>query len=86
MSDAPGSTPERQVSTFRKVMAAILDFLTVFLIGGFVIGSLTGGTTDGGFKLSGLPAVILFVLIAAYFWVGYRYSGGTLWQRILRTR
>jgi hypothetical protein len=74
------------VPTWRKVLAAILDFFTIFFVGGFIIARLTGGTTDGGFNLQGLPAIILFGLIVAYFWVGYRYAGGTIWQRILKTR
>lgn len=69
----------------KKVFAAILDFLTVFIAGGLVIGELTGGLTDGGFKLEGVPALILFALIIAYFVIGAR-TGGTLWQRILKTR
>ncbi len=32
----------KPVSTWRKVFAAILDFLTVFLAGGYVIGYSTG--------------------------------------------
>ncbi len=71
---------------FRIVLAAILDFFTILSAGGYVIGKLTGGTTDGGFELNGWPALVLFALIAAYFWLGSRYAGGTLWQRILRTR
>ena len=67
----------------KKVFAAILDFLTVFIIGGIVIGKLTGGMTDEGFKLEGVPALILFALIIAYFVIG-RKTGGTLWQRILK--
>jgi hypothetical protein len=74
------------VPTWRKVLAAVLDFFTVFLVGGFVIAWLTGERTDGGFNLQGLPAVILFALIVAYFAVGHRYAGGTIWQRIFRTR
>jgi len=83
MSDTGTAKP---VSTARKVFAAILDFLTVFFIGGFIIGSLTGGTTESGFNLNGIPALILFALIIIYFVVGYKYAGGTLWQRILRAR
>lgn len=72
---------------WRKVLAAILDFLTVFLVGGFVIGYLAGGMTpEGGFELSGAPALILFVLIAVYFVVFTKFLGGTLWQRVLHTR
>lgn len=70
---------------WRKVVAAILDFITVFAAGGWAIARLTGNTTEGGFELNGMPALILFALIAAYFWIGSRYLGGTIWQRILRT-
>ena len=72
------------VSTWRKVLAGILDFLTVFFVGGFVIGKLTGNLTDDGFKLEGLPALVLFALVIVYFVVGRKYLGGTIWQRILR--
>jgi DMSO reductase anchor subunit len=74
------------VPTWRKVIAAILDFLTVFLVGGFAIASLLGGRTEGGFELQGWPALLLFALVVAYFVIGHRYAGGTIWQRILRTR
>jgi hypothetical protein len=74
------------VPTWRKAVAAILDFFTVFFVGGFIIASLAGGQTGGGFDLSGAPALLLFALIIAYFVIGYRYAGGTIWQRILKTR
>jgi hypothetical protein len=83
MSDTGTAAP---IPTWRKVLAAILDFFTVFFVGGYIIGSLTGNTTDSGFKLDGTPALILFALIIIYFVVGYKYAGGTLWQRILRAR
>ncbi|MFZ1816112.1 MAG: hypothetical protein WBO55_16445 [Rhizobiaceae bacterium] len=76
----------KSVPTWRKVVAAILDFLTVFSVGGYVIAKLTGNTTDGGFELNGMPALVLFAVVIAYFWLGSKYAGGTLWQRILRTR
>lgn len=71
---------------FRIILAAILDFITIFAIGGYIIAKLTGNTTDGGFELNGWPALLLFAIIIAYFWLGSRYAGGTLWQRIFRTR
>jgi hypothetical protein len=74
------------VPTWRKVLAAVLDVFTVFFVGGYAIGKLTGNVTDGGFKLEGLPALALFALIVAYFVIGYKYAGGTIWQRILRAR
>ena len=70
----------------RRVIAAILDFITVFFVGGFAIAYATGNMTAGGFKLEGSTAIVLFVLIAVYFFVFTRFLGGTLWQRILRTR
>jgi hypothetical protein len=74
------------VSTWRKVVAAILDFLTVFFIGGYVIGYANGNLTSEGFKLEGVPALILFAVIVVYFVAGSKYLGGTIWQRILRAR
>ena len=69
-------------STWKKVLAAILDFLTVFVGGGYLIALATGNTTDGGFELNGAPALIAFALIVAYFAMMPRF-GGTIWQRIL---
>jgi DMSO reductase anchor subunit len=73
------------VSTWRIVLAAILDFLTVFIVGGWLIALFTGNTTESGFNLSGWPALLLFGLVVAYFGVAKR-MGGTLWQRILCAR
>lgn len=75
--------PPVPIATWRKVLAAILDFLMVFFIGGYAIGYLTGNVTDDGFKLNGAPAFVLFALIAVYFVAGSKYLGGTIWQRIL---
>ncbi len=66
-------------------MAVILDFLTVFIGGGFAIAALTGDTTENGFSLEGGPAFLLFGVMAAYFILLPRV-GGTIWQRILKTR
>ncbi len=77
---------ERKVSQLRIVAAAILDFLTIFFIGGFIIARLTGNTTESGFQLNGLPALVLFAVIIAYFVIDSRYAGGTMWQRILKIR
>ena len=70
------------VPTWKKVVAAILDFLTVFVVVGFVIAAFTGDTTGNGFSLEGGPALVLFGLVVAYFVVLPRL-GGTIWQRIL---
>ena len=74
---------EKKTSKVKIVFAAILDFLTVFLVGGYVIAKLTGNTTEGGFSLEGGPALMLFALIIVYFVVLGKYAGGTIWQRVL---
>ena len=68
---------------WKRVLAVILDLITAFFAFGMAIGSATGDSTSGGFNLNGLPALVLFVLIAVYFFIGRRYAGGTLWDRIL---
>lgn len=83
MSDA---SDVKTVATWRKVVAAILDLITIFFAGGYVVGYLTGDLTPEGFSLEGGPALLLFALIAAYFVVFSKYLGGTLWQRILKAR
>lgn len=69
-------------STWKVVTAAILDFLLVFLGGGYIIAKLTGGVTENGFELNGAPAFALFALVVAYFVVMKRL-GGTLFKRLL---
>lgn len=76
----------KPVSTWRKVVAAILDFLFVLFVGGYAIGYMTGNLTDEGFNLTGGPALILFAIIILYFIVFTRYLGGTLFQRLLGAR
>lgn len=78
-----GETAPR-AATWKRVLASILDFFTVFFVAGYVIGLLTGNTTSTGFKLDGAPALALFAVIIAYFYFGRRHAGGTLWDRILR--
>ena len=85
MSQTVVSQP-KQVSTWRKVVAAILDFICVLMIGGYAIGYLTGNVSDEGFNLQGGPALLLFAIIVLYFVVFTRYLGGTVWQRLLGVR
>ena len=81
--DVPNAKP---VSTWRKVLAAIFDFITIFFAGGYAVGYLTGSLTPDGFELQGGPALLLFAVIVAYIVVFSKYLGGTLWQRILKAR
>ena len=77
---------ERKVGQGRIILAFILDLITSFLVLGYIIAKLTGNTTEGGFQLNGAPALVLFALVIAYFVVLGRYGGGTIWQRILKTK
>ncbi|KAA3512016.1 MULTISPECIES: hypothetical protein [Agrobacterium] len=79
-------TPARQPSTWRIVLAAILDFFTAFWIFGYLVALVFGGRTEDGFSLQGMPAVLVFALIVAYFLVFNRYLGGTIWKRILKAK
>ncbi len=83
MSEPAPSQPRKPAGTWRKVIAAILDFIFIFFVGGYVIGYLTGGLTEGGFKLNGGPAFLLFAVVVLYFIIFRRYLGGTLFQRLL---
>jgi hypothetical protein len=72
---------EERPKTWKVITAAILDFLFIFLFGGFLIAFFTGGLTDTGFKLNGWPALLLFALVILYF-LGMKRLGGTLFKRL----
>jgi len=74
------------IAHWRIILAAILDFFTAFFVIGTVVAYISGETTDEGFALKGASALALFALIVAYFVIGRKYLGGTLWQRILKAR
>lgn len=75
-----------QVSTWRVVLAFILDFFTAFLVIGYLVALLSGGLVEGGFQLSGGPALIAFVLIGLYFWGFPKLFGARIWQCILKAK
>lgn len=72
--------------TWKKVLAFLLDFFGSFWIFGLIIGWLTGNLTEGGFKLEGAPALLLFALMIAYFVLMNKYCGGTLGKRIFKIK
>ena len=88
MSMQVSTQPElrKPVATWRKVVAAILDFVFVFFIAGYAVGYATGNLTDSGFELKGGPALVVFALIALYFVAFTKFLGGTVWQRVLGAR
>ncbi|MFF2320426.1 hypothetical protein ACFVTJ_05180 [Agrobacterium sp. NPDC058088] len=76
----------KQPAAWRIILAFFLDFWTAFFAAGFLVATVAGGRTPGGFALNGAPAFIAFMLIIAYFVVLGRFFGGTLWQRLLKAR
>ncbi|MDR6632350.1 putative RDD family membrane protein YckC [Phyllobacterium sp. 1468] len=76
----------RGPATWRIVLAALLDFTTAFTVLGFIVATIFGGRTEGGFNLQGWPALLFFILIVAYFVVFNRFFGGTIWKHILGAR
>ncbi len=72
-------------ATWRLVIAFIFDLIGSFAGFGYVIATITGDTTDGGFELTGMPALILFAVVIAYMVLMPRF-GGRLFQRLLRAR
>lgn len=86
MSPSDQGAAVKPVSTWRKVVAAILDFIFVMMIAGYAIGYATGNVSEDGFDLKGGPAFLLFAIIILYFVVFTRYLGGTFWQRLLGVR
>ncbi len=86
MAEDQANSGQKPISRWRIILAAILDFFTAFFVFGYLVGSFTGETTDGGFQLNGMSALVAFALIVAYFWLGGKHFGGTIWQRILKAR
>ena len=83
----PDQTPPPLIKPFwRRGLAGFLDFVTVFFVGGYVIAKFTGETTSNGFELTGAPALIQFVVIFFYFYLGWEKLGGTIWQRSLKAK
>ena len=71
-----------RAAVWKRVLATILDLITVFSAAGYAIAKLTGNTTQDGFKLEGGPAFVLFGVTVAYFIIGRKIAGGTLWDRV----
>jgi hypothetical protein len=70
-------------AVWKRGLAATLDFFTAFAVFGWLIGHFTGHTTDNGFNLTGGWALLFAAAMIAYFYIGRRVAGGTLWDRIL---
>jgi hypothetical protein len=56
------SEATRDVATWRIILAFVLDALTAFFVFGYLVATLFGGRTEGGFSLSGWPAFLMLGL------------------------
>ena len=81
-----GVEPPNSLATWRKTVAAALDFLFASLVAAYVVGYVAGKTAKSGFALNSAPAVAVFVAVALYFVICTRFLGGTVWQRALGVR
>ncbi len=64
-------------------MAFILDLVFSFFVIGYAVATITGDTTEEGFSLTGLPAIVMFALWILYM-AGMPRLGGRLFQRLLK--
>ncbi|WP_322866838.1 hypothetical protein U5922_012010 [Aquicoccus sp. G2-2] len=76
-------TDAAKPANWRIILAFFLDLITAFFIFGFVISWLTGNLTPNGFQLNGGPAVLLFAVIIAFFWLNRRLRWRP-WFRVLK--
>ena len=79
--DNPGTPPPN----WKIISAAILDFMLAFVVIGTIIAKLTGNMDGIGWDLTGTPALTLLALIFAYFVIGNRFFGGTLFKHLFGT-
>jgi hypothetical protein len=73
-------------ASWRIILAALLDFFTIFFVAGFVVAAIFGGITENGFNLNGWRALLSFALMVAYFVIFNKYLGGTIWKQILKAK
>jgi uncharacterized RDD family membrane protein YckC len=73
-----------QAPTWKVVLAFVLDFFITFFVFGYVVAYLTGNTTPNGFSIEGIPALVAFALIVAYFVLMNRVLHWTIGKKIMR--
>jgi uncharacterized RDD family membrane protein YckC len=68
-----------------RAVATIIDTVLLF-VAGYVIAVFTGGTTEGGFRLTGAPAFLWLFAALVYYIVLEALSGATLGKRLVGIR
>jgi hypothetical protein len=85
-TEMSGQQAKPPASFARRLVALILDFYTAFILADYLFSWATGNLASDSLSLSGWPAFLFFTAVAAYFYIGWKLAGGTLWDRILGIR
>lgn len=73
------------VGVGRRAVAIIIDSILLGIVG-YLIASVTGGTTEQGFNLQGAPAFLWLLVALAYYIVMEKTSGATLGKMAMKLR
>ena len=65
-----------------RSVAAIIDTAILFVVG-YIVASLTGGTTSAGFQLQGAPFFLWLVLALLYYIAMEATGGATIGKRLI---
>lgn len=76
---------ENYASVGKRVLGAIIDMVLLFLIA-FIFSSLFGSVEGGAFSVSGLPALVMFILWFVYFVVLEATTGKTIGKYVAKTK
>jgi uncharacterized RDD family membrane protein YckC len=68
-----------------RAVAAIIDTALLFIVG-YLIALATGGVTEEGFLLRGVPFFIWLAIALAYYIVMEARSGATLGKRVMKLK
>lgn len=68
-----------------RAIAAIIDTALLFIVG-YLIALATGGATEQGFLLQGVPFFFWLVIALAYYIVMEARSGATLGKRVMQLK
>ena len=85
MSDESGLAASENIGVGLRFVAIIIDAVIFFILS-YLIALVTGGTTAGGFELTGAPAFLSFILYMLYFILMEAYRGGTVGKLALGMR